>query len=160
GLLADDIKAEMHLTEVQLSVLLGFAFTLLFGVAGLPLGWLADRWSRRGILFAGVIFWSLSSAGCGLATSFLTLFAVRAGVGIGEAALSPCAYSLLGALFRRERLGFAAAVYGVGSNLGGGAALAFGGMLVAAIGAVGGVHIFGLGDLPAWRAAFLFVAAP
>jgi MFS family permease len=161
SLLAQSIQATVSLTDVQLSLLQGFAFTLFFGIVGIPLGWAADRFPRRWILFFGVIVWSLSSMFCGLAGSFATLFVSRAGVGVGEASLSPSAYSILGSLFDRKRLAFASGVYGTGANIGGGLALAFGGVVVAAIAKAGGLHWPLLSHLePPWRVAFVLTGLP
>ena len=78
-----------------MSLLAGTAFALFYVTLGLPLGRLADRASRRNLIFAGVFFWSLMTAACGLAQNFWQLFAARVGVGVGEAALSPAAHSII-----------------------------------------------------------------
>jgi MFS family permease len=159
SLVADDIKHDLNLSELQLSLLLGFAFSLFYSIVGLPLGWLADRYSRRIMLFFGVLFWSAASACCGLAGSYGPLFAARAGVGIGEATLYPCGYSLLGSLFDRKRLTFAAGVFGVGASIGVIVALVGGGYLVESL-KTGALSIPGLKGWAPWRIAFLLTAFP
>jgi MFS family permease len=160
SLLSQNIQTAIKCTDVQLSLLQGFAFSLLFGIVGVPLGWAVDRFSRRWILFLGVLFWSVSSMGCGLANSFGGVFMSRAGVGIGEASLSPTAYSMLGALFDRKRLAFASSVYGVGANIGGGLALAFGGLVVVALGKAGSLRPPMLSHLAPWQITFLLTGLP
>jgi len=160
AILSPVIQKSIKLTDVQLSLLQGVAFSLFFGVAGMPLGWAADRYSRRWIIFLGVIFWSLSTAATGLASNFLGLFLPRAGVGAGEASLSPCAQSLLADLFPRKRLAFAAAVYGVSANVGAGIGTAFAGVILAALTAAGGLVLPLFGHLLPWQAVFVLVGVP
>lgn len=160
SLLSQDIQTTIGLSDVQLSLLQGFAFSIFFGVVGIPLGWAADRFSRRWILFFGVILWSISSMCCGLAGGFASIFTTRAGVGVGEASLSPTAYSIMGSLFERKRLAFASSVFGIGSNIGGGLALAFGGLVVAAISRAGGIDLPVLRHLAPWQMAFLMTGVP
>src|SRR3546814_3366986 len=71
------------------------AFALFYTLLGLPIAWIADRWNRRNLILAGIALWSAMTAGCGFAGSYATLFLARMGVGVGEAALSPAAYSML-----------------------------------------------------------------
>jgi MFS family permease len=159
-LMSPAIQASLRLTDVQLSLLQGVAFSIFFGIAGLPLGWAADRFSRRWVIFFGAVVWSISAAACGLANSFATLFAPRAGVGAGEASLSPCAQSLLADLFPRQRLAFAAAVYGISVNIGGGLGTALGGLVLGALAVAGGLTLPLLGHREPWQAACLVIGLP
>jgi MFS family permease len=95
SLLVKPIRADFHIDDFQYSLLAGFAFVFTYSLAGLPLGYIVDRWSRRGIVMIGVTVWSLMTAACGVTGSFGTLFVTRIGVGIGEATLSPASYSLI-----------------------------------------------------------------
>jgi len=90
-LLVQPIRADLTITDTQFSLLAGIAFSLFYTVMGVPLARLADRGSRRWIIFWGIVVWSVMTVACGLANSFWALFAARIGVGIGEAALSPAA---------------------------------------------------------------------
>ena len=83
GVMATPIKAELHLTDVQLGLIGGTAFALLYATLGVPIGWLADRRSRSWIITAALCIWSGFTALCGFATGFVTLFLARLGVGIG-----------------------------------------------------------------------------
>jgi MFS family permease len=93
----EKIRAEWHLSDSELGWL-GTAFILLYAVVGLPLGRLADVWRRKWVLAAGVGLWSVLTAGSGLAWDFASLFALRLGVGVGEASCAPAASSLIGDL--------------------------------------------------------------
>ncbi|MEL7027630.1 MAG: MFS transporter, partial [Pseudomonadota bacterium] len=95
GLLIEPIKADLNLTDTQIGLLLGPSFAIFYALMGLPLGWLADRKRRTWIIAVGLGLWSLATALSGLAKSFAHLFLMRIGVGVGEAALSPCAMSLI-----------------------------------------------------------------
>jgi len=90
SLMVKPIRQDLHLTDTEYSYLAGLAFVVLYTVTGIPLGWLADRWSRRWLIASGVALWSVMTASCGLANTFWQLFASRVGVGVGEATLSPC----------------------------------------------------------------------
>jgi len=105
GLVLVPVKLEFGLSDTQLGLLHGTGFVILYTLAALPLGRLADRSNRRNLIIGGIILWSLATAWSGLANSFSTLFAARVGVGFGEAALLPAAMSLLAAYFGREKLG-------------------------------------------------------
>ena len=100
GLLTPALKASLHLTDVQVSLLHGLAFVSIFALAGLPIGHLIDRADRRRILAIGIAFWSLATVACGLAETFWQLFAARLAVGLGEACLAPAAVSLVADYFR------------------------------------------------------------
>lgn len=124
SMLVSPIKADLSLTDFEMSIILGPAFVLCYSIGALPLGWAADRFSRRWIIFSGVILWAFATLSTGLARSFSALFAARTSVGIGEAALNPSVYSLLADKFPRSRLTTAIAIYQSGAKIG--AAAAFG----------------------------------
>ena len=88
SLMIDPIKGDLHLTDRDFGLLNGVAFGLFFAALGIPLGWLSDRWSRKGVMALGVAMWTLATAACGLAHSFPELLIARIVVGAGEAGLS------------------------------------------------------------------------
>jgi MFS family permease len=110
--------------------LIGFSFAVFYTFLGLPIGRVADIYSRRQLIAVGISTWSLFCAGCGLAKNFGQMLVLRMGVGVGEASLSPSAYSLLTDYFAPKRGAMAMIVYGMGIYIGIGLASVLGGLLV------------------------------
>ncbi|MBU1374444.1 MAG: MFS transporter [Alphaproteobacteria bacterium] len=160
SLLVGPIRADLGISDTQMSLLMGFAFAIFYSVLGIPLGWLADRGSRRGLMVAGVAAWSVMTAICGLTRSYTTLFLARIGVGVGEATLSPAAYSLLGDYFPREKLGRAMAVYSIGVPLGSGIALVAGALVVKFVTEGPPLILPLLGAMEPWRLTFVVIGLP
>ena len=158
SLLVAPIKHDLKVTDVQIGLLQGLSFALLYSACGLPLGLAVDRLSRRLVIFGGVFTWALAAAACGLARNFPELLATRFFVGMGEAALAPAAYSILSDLFHQRRLTFALAVYTLGAQVGAAASLVIGAQVVHWAGA--GVVLPILGPVAVWQAAFLATGAP
>lgn len=129
-MLVSPIKADLQLSDVQVSILMGPAFAIFYALFGLPLGWAADRYPRRWVIYLGVSIWSMAAAAGGLAQSFVPLLLSRIGVGAGEASLTPAAYSLMGDNFPRRRLTIAMSIYQSGSQVGTAAAFAIGGLII------------------------------
>jgi len=138
ALLLDLIAEDLGLSDVRMGVLSGIAFSLTYSVGVLATGWAVDRYSARWIIFFGVILWSLAAAAGGLTNSFEGLFASRALVGLGEAALPPAAIAILATVFPRHRLSLASGIYHAGANIGGLLALTLGGAAIGALVAGGG----------------------
>ncbi len=159
SLLVDPIRADLKIDDTQMSLLMGIAFAAIYGVAGMPLGWFADRTSRRNLILGGVGVWSLGTVACGLAHSFGELFAARIVVGLGEAVLSPAAISLISDYFPERRRGFAVSVYFTGIAVGVGGSYLIGGAILQAItdGLLVGTP---LAKLPVWRLLLLAIGAP
>jgi len=132
-LLIDPIKQSLGINDVQISMLLGLAFALIYGVFGVFMGYVADRSVRRTLIFYGIIIWSLATIGCGLARDFQELFLARILVGVGEAVLTPAAVSLISDYFGPERRGSAVGAYLTGIPLGGGIAVMLGGLVLGSV---------------------------
>jgi len=130
AVLVDPIRASLHLTDTQLSVLQGAAFAVIYSFIGLPLGRIADLVPRRALLVLAIALWSAGTAACGFARSFEGLLGARLVVGIGEAALAPAAISLIGEYFPPDRRGTAMGVFLGGIVIGAGAAIGIGGGLL------------------------------
>jgi MFS family permease len=160
SLLIGPIKADLGLTDTQVSLLIGLAFAVFYTGMGIPLGRMVDRFSRRSIIAAGVALWSLMTAACGLARSFSTLFLARIGVGVGEAALSPAAYSMIADLFPPQRLGRALGVYSMGVYVGAGLAFIIGGTVIQAIADLPAFELPLVGTLKPWQLVFIVVGLP
>ncbi len=160
-LMVEPIQRDLKLTDFEMSLLQGFAFSLLYSVAAIPIGRAVDRAGRRANLIAwGVAFWSAMTAACGFASGFLSLFLARVGVGVGEATLSPTAYSLISDYFERKRRALAISFYAIGYPIGGGLALLIGGWLLTKFTKTGGVVLPALGHFEPWQLVFLSVALP
>jgi MFS family permease len=133
-ILVPSIKDELHLTDTELGLIGGLAFSLIYAVAAFVFGFLADRSSRRAVILFGLVCWSAATAASGLATSFWSLFAARFVTGIGEASLYPCAMSILQDAYPAEKRGRAIGLIGASTALGGGLGIGLGGWLVEHIG--------------------------
>jgi MFS family permease len=160
ALLIEPIKHDLGLSDLQMSWLLGPAFGIFYVTLGLPIGVLADRSSRRNLLMAGVVLWSLATAACGLARGFGQLFVARVFVGVGEATLSPAALSLISDLFSRADAMRAVTFFAMGQSIGAGLAFLLGGQLVLAVSAASMVVWPVVGVLAPWQLAFIAVGLP
>ena len=160
SLLVDPIRADLHISDTQVSLLQGLAFALIYSFAGLPLGRLADLVPRRAVIVCGVLVWTVATVACGLSHSFGALFMARVFVGVGEAALAPAAMSMITDLFAPHRRGAAIGVFVMGMVVGGGVALGVGGLLLQAAqtGLLRGLPL--LGTLTPWRASLLLLGLP
>ncbi|HMQ19544.1 MAG TPA: MFS transporter [Sphingopyxis sp.] len=158
SILAVDIKADLGLTDSDMGFLGGAAFAVFYALFGIPLGRLADNWSRVKLLSIGLALWSTMTALSGFAYNKLTLTFARMGVGIGEATASPTAYSLISDYFPKRQKATALAIYSSGLYIGGGVSLFIGASIVEAWNAAhpGGGPL----GLVGWQAAFLAVGVP
>lgn len=159
-LLVKPVKAKFALSDVEIGLLTGLAFTLLFVGVGVPMGRLADRYSRRAIIGLSFVGWSLMTIACGLAGTYGQLFLARLGVGVGEAGLSPAANSMISDYFPPEKLAAPIAFFSIGGSAGIGLAFIFGGTVVDLVAAAGQIHLPLVGALEGWQMAFLAVGAP
>jgi MFS family permease len=160
NLLVEPMKRDLHLSDTKVSLLLGASFALFYATLGVPIGRLADRHNRKGIIALGVGLWSLMTAACGLAQNYFQLFLARVGVGVGEAALSPAAYSLIADYFPKERLASALSIYSIGIYLGTGLAYIVGGRILEAVAPLGTVELPVVGIVFSWQLVFFFVGLP
>ncbi len=160
NLLVRPIRRDLGISDTQMSLLMGFSFALFYTVCGIPLGWLADKKSRRSIIAVGFVFWSIMTAGCGLARNFGQMLALRMGVGVGEATLSPAAYSLIADYFPKEKRATAISIYSMGIYLGSGLAFLLGGMVVGLAEAKGLWNVPLVGATRPWQVIFFIVGLP
>ena len=144
GVLAVPIKAELHLSDTQIGLMIGLAFALFYTGLGIPIAWLADRRSRVKIIAVSLGLWSLFTALCGATRSFTQLFIARMGVGIGEAGGVAPSYALIADYFPPEQRGRALAIFAFGIPVGSALGLYLGGWIAQAVN---------------WRAAFAVVGA-
>lgn len=160
SLLVEPIKRDLDVTDTQVSLLMGLSFAVFYSVLGVPIGRLADRASRRAIVAVGAALWSLMTALSGLVRSFAQLFALRVGVGVGEATLGPSAVSLIADAFPRERRGTAMSVYMLGTFLGSGIAYALGAWVVSLTASQGAWTLPLAGEIRPWQSVFFVVGLP
>lgn len=156
-LMVKPIRESLQISDLQLSLLHGLAFALFYTTLGIPIARLADRGNRTRIIMTGIAVWSAMTALCGFAQNFWHLFLARVGVGIGEAALSPSAYSILGDYFKGSALARALSVYTGAIYMGSGLALMIGGAVIAAVPAI---DLPWIGRMEPWQVVFLWVGAP
>jgi MFS family permease len=118
GLVLQNIKADLALSDTQLGSLTGIAFALFYSTMGIPIARWADRGDRVTIITVTTALWSVMVALCGVAGSFVQLLLIRIGVAVGEAGCLPPAHSLIADYFTRAERPRAAAIYMLGSSLG------------------------------------------
>ena len=144
GAVGEPIRKEWMLSDTQLGTL-GTAFILMYAIVGLPLGRLADKFTRKTILGYGVAAWSALTAVSGMVPGFSWLFASRLGVGVGEASCAPAANSMIGDLFPARRRALALSLFMMGLPIGLFLSYRISGIISQAYG---------------WREAFYFAAIP
>ena len=160
GLLVGPIRADLGISETQMSLLYGAVFAIFYTGVGIPIAWAIDRFNRRNIIIAGVAFWSAMTALCGVARGFVELALARVGVAVGEASLSPATYSMAGDSFPEKRLGRALSVFVIGLPLGVGLALIIGGIVIRYVSASPEYTLPLVGTIKAWQLTFFVVGLP
>lgn len=145
NILAEPIKQDLALSDWQLGAMTGLSFAIFYSVLGLPIARLADRSNRPVIIGVSLMVWSVFTALCGLASTYVQLLLARIGVGCGEAGGTPPMHSLISDFTTPQNRASALAFVSLGSPLGTLIALASGAWLAQTFG---------------WRTAFLVAAAP
>jgi MFS family permease len=156
-LLVEPIRESLNISDLQLSLLHGFAFAIFYVALGVPIARYADSHNRVRLISAGVLVWSLMTAVCGLAKNFTHMFLARVGVGIGEATLSPAAYSIISDYFPVEKRPRAYSIYQTGIYVGMGLAMIIGGYVIAV---VPSIEMPFYGHMEPWQVVFLLVGLP
>lgn len=160
GLLIGPIKKELAISDTQVGLLTGVAFSIFYTLVGLPMGRIVDTRNRRNLIVAGLIVWCFFTSMGSTTKSYLTLFLARIGVGVGESSLSPAAYSMIADYFPKRLLGVALSIFYMGVFLGSSLALLVGGMVVQALSKTPTITLPILGTIASWRATFLLVGLP
>ncbi|MDP6436709.1 MAG: MFS transporter [Gammaproteobacteria bacterium] len=160
NLLVEPIRADLGISDTQMSLLQGLAFGIFYTLLGIPIGRLADRRSRRAIIATGITIWCLMTAACGLARNFVQLFIARVGIGVGEATLNPSAYSLISDYFPRKNRARPLSFYNMGVSLGAGIAMVLGGQIIAWVFSRPPLELPVVGELFQWQTVFLLVGLP
>lgn len=157
--LAGRMKADLHISDTQLSLLLGASFGLFYTVVGVPIAWFVDRYSRKWILAIAIAVWSIGTAFCGAAQNFTQLFLSRFLVGAGEAVCGPASYSITSDLFPREKMPRAIAILQIGSVLGPAVALLISFFVLKAFLDIPPIHV-PFGVIHGWQLIFIIVGLP
>lgn len=160
SLLAPKIKADLALTDIQVSLIQGLAFGLFLMLSSPIVGWLVDRYDRRAILFTGLLVWSIGAFSSGLAMTFAALFVARAVVGSFEAAINPTAYAMLAKLFPSNKLALPMSVFVTGGNLGTGVSFLVGGAILGLAASHPDLSFPLIGQPSGWQMAFMITAIP
>lgn len=160
ALLVGPIQRDLGISDTLMGLLHGIAFALFYCALGIPIARLSDQYSRRWIILVGMMIWSAMTALCGMARSFLQLFIARIGVGIGEASLSPAAYSMIADMFPPQRLARALGVYSSGVFFGAGVAFMIGGAIISSLETVTTIELPLVGEIRSWQAVFFAVGIP
>jgi len=159
-MLVEPIKADLSMSDTQIALLGGVAFSVFYALMAIPIGFAVDRYQRNRVLGIGILFWSVMTALAGFANSFLKLFGARVGVAAGEAVIAPVSVSLVADYFKPTQQGRAMGIISAGVYVGMGAALVIGGFLIDYFTSIGGFTIPGLGYFKPWQGTFLVVGIP
>lgn len=155
SLMVPHVKEDMGASDTQVGLLLGMAFAVFYGFFGWPIGALIDRFSRRAVLFTGVLVWSAATIACGIAATYGELLLARMVLGIGEASLMPAAHALMADRFPRERLSMAMSIFYFGGIFGSSASTALGGIAVSHFAHWPGIALVGGLVVRGWQMPFI-----
>ena len=157
NLLIDPIRSDLKLTDIQMGQILGPGFMISYILFSLPIGRMVDKFNRIFVLIGGILLWSIATAAHGFSSDYYSLFVSRAGVGAGEAAVTPASWSIIADLFRPEDRAFPMSFYLMGPYIGQGLALLFGGLVIQLYTVP--VEILGF-TLQPWQMIFILIAIP
>jgi MFS family permease len=159
NLLVDPVKRDLLLSDTQVSLLQGIAFTATYVLFGPLFGRWVDTGNRRNIVVLGVVIWSSFTVLCGFADSFWELFFARAGIGAAEACLAPAAWSMIADYFSPKRLPRAMSLFLMAPYIGGGLALIAGGVVIAALAEISAMPAW-LAGFTTWQLIFVLIGVP
>ena len=159
-ILAEDLKADLNISDSDIGFLYGTAFAVFYSVVGIPMGKLADTWNRKNLISLGLAFWSLMTFLSGTAKSFLSLSIYRFGVGIGESSASPASYSLLSDYFSPKVRATVISIYASGLYIGSGIGIFLGGLIVDNWNEAFPIITEAPFGLKGWQVAFMAVGLP
>lgn len=145
---------------MEISLLQGAGFALIFALAALPAGRLADKVNRPRLIAGGVVIWSLATIACGVSEDFWSFFVARVFLGFGEAALISAASSLIIDSFPAARRGTALGIFSLGSTSGSGIALIVGGAVLGYLGSRAAADLPIIASLAPWRQLMLAMGIP
>jgi MFS family permease len=160
ALLGPMITDEFQLSDTQFGFLSGFAFAIFYTIFGLYFARVADSKSRKKLIAIGLVIWSVMTAASAFARSYMMLFLMRIGVGIGEATLAPAANSIIADSFPKEKLATALSIYAMGIPFGIGFSYLLGGQMIGLAASIPDIHLMGFDIVRIWQKTFLLVGLP
>jgi len=160
NLLVDPIRADLSLSDSEVSFLQGLAFVMPYVLLSIPIGRIVDRANRIRVLIIGILVWTVSCISCGLARNFWQLGVARVGVGAGEASVTPVSWSLLADYFPEEKRALPVSLFLMGPYLGAGLSLILGAEVIAWASGLGTFSLPLIGSLAPWQLTFMLVALP
>ena len=160
NLLVDPIRADLSLSDSEVSFLQGLAFVMPYVLLSIPIGRIVDRANRIRVLIIGILVWTVSCISCGLARNFWQLGVARVGVGAGEASVTPASWSLLADYFPEEKRALPVSLFLMGPYLGAGLSLILGAEVIAWASGLGTFSLPLIGALAPWQLTFMLVALP
>lgn len=160
NLMIEPMKADFHISDTQAALLLGAAFSITYGIAGIPIARIADTANRRNIIAMSIAFWSICTMACGIAQNYTGMFLARLGIGIGESGYGPASWSIATDNFPREKVAIATGTYGIGAMCGIGLASFLGGAVLAVVSGMPSVPLPFGGVIRPWQWAFMIVGLP
>ena len=160
NLLVDPIRADLGLSDSQISFLQGLAFALPYVLLSIPVGRIVDRANRIRVLIIGILIWTISCMMCGTANSFWQLGIARMGIGGGEASVTPASWSLLADYFPPEQRALPISIFLMGPYLGAGLSLLLGAEVISWASGLGQIELPIVGVIAPWQLTFMLVALP
>jgi MFS family permease len=160
ALLVQPMKRDLDLTDTQVSLLIGFAFTFFYIMVGPPMSRVTDRANRSRVVLFGLTLWSIATSLCGFAQGFWSLFFARALVGAGESVNGPASLSIVADCVRRDKLPRAYAVLNAGIMAGIALSMVIGGLIMGLLQDVKPFHVPGIGLIRNWQLVFFIVGLP
>jgi MFS family permease len=154
------LRRDLNISDIQVSYLQGLSFVVFYTFFGILIGRMVDIYSRRTIITIGFVLWSLFTTACGIVTTFPQMLMMRMGVGVGEAALSPAAYSLVADYVPPRRMSTAIGAYGAGIYIGSGLSFILGGLVRSYATGRGAIGLPLIGSIHPWQILFLVVGIP
>ncbi|MDB5448844.1 MAG: hypothetical protein JWQ97_4161 [Phenylobacterium sp.] len=151
------LERDLGISDFQMSLLLGPAFGIFYGLCGVPVGWFVDRFPRKLVAAIGIALWGLATTVCGLAAGFGHLLIGRIGVGVGESALTPAAHATIAERFPKSQLATALSIYTLGVSIGTGLSILVGGAVVEWLAKAERLELPLIGVVHGWQLVFLTI---
>jgi len=160
NLLVEPIRLDLGISDTQISFLQGFAFVITYVGLSIPIGRMVDKFHRIRIMIGGILVWSITTIACGLSGNYTQLLTARLGVGAGEAAMTPAAWSVLADYFHPDKLARPISVYLMGPYLGAGIAMIAGAEVLDWTRNTTELTLPLLGTVAPWQFTFIAVGLP